>query len=499
VRNGNDTRIDITAIVEDTSSPRQCGADPWHNSQSEEQMKKIKPIKSGSFLTYQSPERFEAVVQSIGDGVFTVDLDWRITCFNRAAEEITGIPRSEALGRRCYEVIDSNICKDACAIRYTMETGQPVVDLNVHFTDRQGLKVPVSVSTALFRKKDGELLGGVESFRDLRHVEELRKKIEKTYSFEDIISKCGKVKRILNILPTISVTESSVLITGESGTGKELFAIAVHNLSGRSKKPFITVNCGGFPETLIESELFGYEVGAFTGATKSKPGRFALAEGGTLFFDEIGELPPLLQVKLLRVLQDKTYEPLGGVRTSKADVRIVAATHCNLEVMVAQGSFRQDLYYRINVINLKIPPLRERMEDVLLLINHFIRHFSALHDKDINGVSPNALNIMMGHDYPGNVRELENIIEHGCVLCPGNMIRVKHLPEWMQPPAEDLNIPSSLEEVEKQFILSILRKNNWNRLAAARDLKIHKTTLFRKIKKLNIELPGRGRYSGEKD
>ena len=462
-------------------------------------MKKNKFTNSVPFLPDQSPERFEAVVQSIGDGVFTVDLDWRITCFNRAAEKITGISRSEALGRRCYEVLNSNICKDACAIRYTMETDQPVVDLNVHFTDRQGLKIPVSVSTALFRNKEGELIGGVESFRDLRHVEELRKEIEKAYSFEDIISKSEKVKRILNILPTIAVNESSVLITGESGTGKELFALAVHNLSGRSKKPFIAVNCGGFPETLIESELFGYEAGAFTGATRRKPGRFALAEGGTLFFDEIGELPPLLQVKLLRVLQDKTYEPLGGVRTSKADVRIVAATHRNLDKMVAEGSFRQDLYYRINVINLKIPPLRERMEDVSLLINHFIWHFSTLHGKDINGVSPNALNILMSHNYPGNVRELENIIEHGCVLCPGNLILVKHLPEWMQPPAEGSNMPSSLEEVEKQFILSILRKNNWNRLAAARDLKIHKTTLFRKIKKLKIELPDRGGHSGEKD
>jgi len=449
------------------------------------------------FIAEPSPERFEAVIQSINDGVFTVDRDWRITCFNRAAEEITGIPRSEALGRRCYEILKSNVCKDTCVIQYTIDTGRPVVNLTAYLTNREGVQVPVSVSSALFRNKKGELIGGVESFRDLRHVENLRKEVEKTYSFEDIISKSGKVKRILDILPTIAANESSVLITGESGTGKELFARAIHNLSGRSEKPFIAVNCGGFPETLIESELFGYEAGAFTGATKSKPGRFTLAQGGTLFLDEIGDLPPLLQVKLLRVLQEKTYEPLGGVRTLKADVRILAATHRNLEERVAKEAFRQDLYYRINVIKLEIPPLRKRMEDVPLLANHFIQRFSVLHDKDISGLSPNALKLLMEHDYPGNVRELENIIEHGCVLCPGNLIRAGHLPEWLRILNEAPDAPSNFEDVEKQFIISVLEKNNWNRLAAAGELKIHKTTLFRKMKKLRIVPPDRVHRQGE--
>lgn len=453
-------------------------------------MKEKKSVNSIVFRGVPSSERFEAVVHSISEGVFTVDREWRITCFNRAAEEITGIPRSEALGRRCYDVFRSNICKDACAIQYTIETGRPVVNLAVYLTNRVGEQVPVSVSTALFRNKKGELIGGVESFRDLRYVEKLRKEIEKAHTFEDIISKNNKIKHILDILPTIAANESSVLIAGESGTGKELFARAIHNLSGRGKRPFVAINCGGFPETLIESELFGYEAGAFTGATKAKPGRFALAERGTLFLDEVGDLPPLLQVKLLRVLQEKTYEPLGAVRSLKADVRIVAATHRDLEAMVAKEAFRQDLYYRINVIKLEIPPLRERMEDVPLLVNHFIGRFSALHDKDISGVSPNALNILMSHDYPGNVRELENIIEHGCVLCPGNLIRVKHLPESLRPRMEKIETASSLAEVEKQFIISILKKNKWNRLAAANDLKIHKTTLFRKMKKFHISPPG---------
>ena len=458
-------------------------------------MQKKIPLNVTPFLAELSPERFEAVIHSVSDGVFTVDRKWRITCFNRAAEEITGIPRSEALGQRCNEVLKSNICKDACVIQYTIETGRPVVNLTVYLTDKQGLQIPVSVSTALFRNKKGELIGGVETFRDLRHVEELRKKIEKSYSYEDIITKNKKIKQIFDILPTIAVNESSVLIAGETGTGKELFARAIHNLSGRGNKPFVVINCGGFPETLIESELFGYEAGAFTGATKAKPGRFALAEGGTLFVDEVGDLPLLLQVKLLRVLQDRTYEPLGSVRSLKSDVRIVAATHRSLEAMVAEETFRQDLYYRINVIKLKIPPLRERMEDMPLLVNHFIGRFSALHDKNISGISPDALNILMSYDYSGNVRELENIIEHGCVLCPGSLIRAKDLPDWLRPPSKEISVASSLEEVEKQFIISVLTKNNWNRLAAARELKIHKTTLFRKIKKLRIYPPDQDRHS----
>ena len=452
-------------------------------------MKKIFSANPVAFSCEPWPERFEAVIHSISEGVFTVDREWRITCFNRAAEEITGIPRSEALGRRCYEVLRSNICKDACAVEYTIETGRPIVNLTVYLTNRKGVQIPVSVSTALFRNKEGKLIGGVESFRDLRHVEELRKEIEKAYTFENIISKNNKIKHILEILPTIAVTESSILITGESGTGKELFARAIHSLSGRAKRPFVAINCGGFPETLIESELFGYEAGAFTGATKAKPGRFALAEGGTLFLDEVGDLQHHLQVKLLRVLQEKTYEPLGGIKTLKANVRIVAATNRKLETMIAEGTFRQDVFYRINVIKLEIPPLRERMEDLPLLVNHFIGRFSALHDKDISGVAPDALNILISHDYPGNVRELENIIEHGCVLCPGNLIRAEHLPEWLPSRIENTVTASNLAEVEKQFIISILKKNKWNRLAAAKELKIHKTTLFRKMKKLHINPP----------
>jgi PAS domain S-box-containing protein len=446
-----------------------------------------------------SPDRFEAVIQSISDGVMTVDSDWRITCFNKAAERISGVPREKAIGRRCYEVLKSNICRGTCAIQYTIETGRPVTNLAIYLENSHGTQIPISISTAVFRDKDGNFRGGVETFRDLRDVEEFRKLIKKTYSFGDIISKSNKINKILDILPTIAESDSTVLITGESGTGKEIFARAIHGLSQRNEKPFVAVNCGGFPETLIESELFGHEAGAFTGATKAREGRFARAEGGTLFLDEIGDLPLPLQVKLLRVLQEKAYEPLGGTRFLKADVRIITATNRDLDKMVGDGAFRQDLYYRINVIKLEIPPLRERLEDVPLLVDHFISRFSLLHNKEIAAVSREALNILMSYDYPGNIRELENILEHGSVLCPGGLIHVKHLPEALRPTLESFVRAETYPEMERQFIIFMLKKNKWNRLAAAREMGIHKTTLFRKIKKLDIRLPEQdGRHKPQK-
>ncbi len=455
-------------------------------------------MKTPYFPSIPSSERFEAVIQSISDGVMTVDSEWRITCFNNAAERISGVSREKALGRRCFEVLKSNICRDTCAIQYTIETGRPVINLAIYLENSHGTRVPVSISTALFKDKDGNIRGGVETFRDLREVEEFRKEIKKAYSFGDIISKSNKVKKILDILPTIAESDSTVLITGESGTGKEIFARAIHASSGRNKMPFVAVNCGGFPETLIESELFGHEAGAFTGAIRARQGRFARAEGGTLFLDEIGDLPLPLQTKLLRVLQNRNYEPLGGTRSLSANVRIITATNRDLEKMVADGTFRQDLFFRINVIKLEIPPLRERLEDVPLLVDHFISRFSALHRKHIEAISHEALDVLMRYDYPGNIRELENIIEHGYVLSPGGLIHVKHLPDSLRPTLNSFVRADTFEEMERQFIIFMLKKNKWNRLAAAREMGIHKTTLFRKIKKLGIRLPDKdGRHKPE--
>jgi PAS domain S-box-containing protein len=434
------------------------------------------------------------ILDSVVDGVFTVDSQWQITSFNRAAAAITGVTQEEAVGQRCSEVLRASICETGCALRQTMADGKPVVCKPVYIVNTRGERIPISISTALLKDSKGNIIGGVETFRDLSLVEQLRKELEKRYTFADILSKNHKMHKLFDILPDIAKSNSTVLIEGESGTGKELFARAIHDLSYRSDKPFVAVNCAALPDTLLESELFGHKAGAFTDAKKDRLGRFALAEKGTIFLDEIGDVSPALQVRLLRVLQEKTYEPLGGTKSVKADVRVVAASNKNLSELVEQKLFRQDLYYRINVVKIVLPPLRERKEDIPLLVENFIGRFNKLQGKNINGITPEALSILMKYDFPGNVRELENIIEHAFVLGRGKMIEPRHLPEHLRPESARLTdgvetAATSLKELEAHFIISALKRNNWNRAATAREFGINRSTLYRKLKSLQIELP----------
>jgi transcriptional regulator with PAS, ATPase and Fis domain len=324
-------------------------------------------------------------------------------------------------------------------------------------------------------------------------VEQLRAEIAGRYTFADILSKNPAMQRLFAILPAVAESGSTVLIEGESGTGKELVARAIHNLSPRRERPLVAVSCGALPDTLLESELFGYKAGAFTDARKDKLGRFALAAGGTLFLDEIGDVSPALQVRLLRVLEEKTYEPLGATEPVRADVRIVAASNKRLADLVKAGTFRQDLFYRINVVTLRLPPLRERREDIPLLVDHFISRFNRLRARDVNGVSPETLQILLNHDYPGNVRELEHLIEHAFILCSGGMIQREHLPEALRSvePAPERSGAGDLHDLEARFLQEALRRHGWNRTAVAKELGIHKTTLWRKIKQFGLSLPGR--------
>jgi len=348
----------------------------------------------------------DVILDSIADGVFTVDDDWNITSFNRAAEEITGISRKEAIGRKCFDVFQANICQTNCALHNTMESGRRWVDRRIDILNGRGEKVPVSISTSILRNEEGRSVGGVETFRDLSAIELLRKEIDDHYTFQDIISKNHHMRRILEILPDIAPSDSTVLIEGPTGSGKELVAKAIHNLSKRAERKYVAVNCGALPDTLLESELFGYRKGAFTDAKKDKPGRFALAEGGTLFLDEISDISTALQVKLLRVLQEKEYEPLGATTTVKANVRVIAATNKALSQQVAHGAFREDLYYRLNVVRITLPPLADRREDIPLLVNHFIRLFNAEQGKRIQGISEEALALLMRHSFPGAQAEI---------------------------------------------------------------------------------------------
>jgi len=433
----------------------------------------------------------EAILESISDGVFTVDGQWRVTSFNRAAEEITGIARRDALGRRCAEVFRASMCETNCALRETMATGAPVVNRAAFIVDAAGRRIPISVSTALLRDASGAVVGGAETFRDLSLIEELRNELQGRSQVGDIVSRSAAMQRVLEMLPRVAESDSSILIQGETGTGKELVARAIHALSERRRGPFVAVNCGALPDTLLESELFGYKAGAFTGASRDKPGRFALAAGGTLFLDEISEVSPALQVRLLRVLQEREFEPLGGVRSERVDLRLLAATNRDLAAQGARGQFRQDLFYRIRVMQLELPPLRRRREDIPLLAQHFIARFNALQNKRVTGLSPDALGVLMAHQYPGNVRELQNIIEHAFVLVDAGRIELAHLPLDLVPlhARGGSRLGALADRLEAQSIHEALARHGGNRLAAAAELGIHKSTLFRKVRRLGLALP----------
>ena len=437
-------------------------------------------------------QRERAILDSVNEGVFTVDLEWKLTSFNRGAEKITGITRNEAIGRPCYEVLRANICEKECAIQHTITSGKPVVNATAYIINRGGKRIPVRLSTALVKDAGGNVVGGVETFQDLTQIEELQKELEGKYTLEDIIGRSPVMKKIFAILPQIAQSSSTVLIHGESGTGKELFARAIHNLSDRKGERFVPVNCAALPDTLLESELFGHKAGAFTDAKRDKPGRFTLADGGTIFLDEIGDVSPAMQVRLLRVLQDQMIEPLGSIEPTPVDVRVIAATNQDLRDLISQGRFREDLYYRIRIIQLDLPRLRERREDIPLLLDHLVNKFNTRFGKNIAGVSDDVMKILMEYDYPGNVRELENIIEHAFILCRGGLIEVHHLPMEMRGIPQDtrsgiMNI--TLQEMEIYMIREALHRYNGNRKKTAEQLGIDLSTLYRKMKKFDIEAP----------
>lgn len=435
----------------------------------------------------------DAILESISDGVFTVDLNWRVTSFNRAAEEITGISRGEALGRLCSEVFKSSMCETECALQRTLKSGKPVINKSGYIINAEGDRIPVTVSTAVLRGGDGKVIGGAETFRDLSEIVALQKELQGRFRIGDLVSHSQAMRPVFDMMPPLAASSTTVLIQGETGTGKELLAREIHGMGPRSQKPFVAVNCGALPDTLLESELFGYKKGAFTGANQDKPGRFALAQGGTLFLDEIGEITPALQVRLLRVLQEQTYEPLGSTRSEQSSARIIVATNRNLVEMVKNGEFRQDLYYRINVISLEIPPLRKRKEDIPLLAEHFIEYFNRIQHKNVNGFTAGAYSLLMAHDWPGNVRELENVVERAFVLCRSKLIGQEHLPvELTGTSSVDVDsgrMEAVIRSAEEQSIRAALKRNSFNRAATARDLGIHKTTLYRKMKTLDLPLP----------
>ncbi|HSL20860.1 MAG TPA: sigma-54 dependent transcriptional regulator [Vicinamibacterales bacterium] len=327
--------------------------------------------------------------------------------------------------------------------------------------------------------------------------EELRRKLRGEFRFENIIGKSKKMHELLELVASVAGSDANILIQGENGTGKELIANAIHYNSKRAKGPFIKINCAAIPKDLIESELFGYKKGAFTGAVTDKEGLFEMAEGGSLLLDEIGEMPPYLQTKLLRVLQEREYRPIGSDRIVKVDFRLICATNADIDTALRDGKLREDLYFRINTITLRVPPLRERTEDIPLLCEYFREKYNKRHDRNLKGITPDAYHLLIRHRWPGNVRELENIIERGVLVAKGNEVTISDLPDSMRSDSQaqaEFTIPPhrTLAEIERMAILQTLHRTNWNKQEAAQILGLYRPTLYSKMKKHAILDPGKG-------
>jgi PAS domain S-box-containing protein len=431
---------------------------------------------------------YQALFEHLAEGIFTIDTRWRITSFNRRAERITGYRREEVLGRHCWEIFRSDLCETGCPLRTTLERGVTRLDQDVRMVGKGGRRFTVLVNTAVVRDGAGRVVGAVESFRPLEGLETPVGEPGRR-AFADIVGASEPMRRLFRMLPDLAASEANVLIQGESGTGKELFARAIHHHSPRRNGPFVAVNCSALAESLLESELFGHEKAAFTGAVTSKVGRFELAKGGTLFLDEIGDLKPALQVKLLRVLEQRVFERVGGTRLIPMQARIISATNRDLKQALRDGSMREDLFYRLRTVPLTIPPLRERREDIPLLVEHFIAKFNALYGKQVRAVDPKVMRLFMDYPWPGNVRELERVMEHAFVFVKGPVIFLSNLPALEEFLAERSPSPPGEppeQQDQRRAILEALRRSGGRRAEAARLLGISRTSLWRRMKRLGL-------------
>lgn len=432
----------------------------------------------------------EAILNSIADGIVVIGLDHRILFLNSAAEKMFGRTDIEALvsNKKCDEFISHPACAAGCLIHTTIETGEPLYNYEIS-CEKKGRIMTFSINTALLRDAQNEIIGGIEIFRDITLIKELHDALRNKYSFDNIIGKDRRMHAVYELIREVAPTKATVLIEGETGTGKELIANAIHLHSPRNNGPFIKATCAVLSEGLLESELFGHVKGAFTGAISDKSGRFELANHGTIFLDEIGDVSLHTQIKLLRVLQDGEFERVGDSKTIKVDVRIIAATNKDLKHAVEKGEFREDLYYRLKVVPIQLPPLRERKEDIPLLMKHFIEKFNREMNARVTNISPGASDLLMEYEYPGNIRELEHSIEYAVIRCHGSTINPEHLPAEIQTRSivdKLINKSDPLREIEREIIYRILRETNWNHQECARRLNISRTTLWRKLKNLNI-------------
>ena len=437
--------------------------------------------------------RLKIILDNLDLGVLTVDRGGHITFFNNRAETITGFNRGDVLGKSCSMIFGKTASQDLLLLNETIADGRARSTTEGEIKTRDGQAIPMRANYMALKNEDGRIVGGLATIADLSLKYQFNSEIRGRYTFYDMVGKDPAIQKIFEIVPVVASSDATILIEGPTGTGKDVLAKVIHNASQRSKKSLVKVNCAALPDNLLESEMFGYVKGAFTGAEKDKPGRFQEADGGTIFLDEIGDLPLSLQAKLLRVLEDKEFYPLGSRKTTKVDVRIISATNQNLEQLVAEKRFREDLFYRLNVMRLDLPPLKDRRGDIPLLISHILKRLCATRDTMVEKFSNDAMEVLLNYDYPGNVRELENIIEHALIVCQDKIIERIHLPLSLQdgissplPEEEKRPFDREIEFSEKTLILDTLRKYNWNKGKTASALDINRTTLWRKIKKYNI-------------
>jgi PAS domain S-box-containing protein len=432
---------------------------------------------------WQRPEILEAVFDQLSDALFLYDKELNIVGVNRAAQMLFGMSSEEMIGKQCQELFRCTICEPNCGVLQGLGPSVCMPTGTVSLHTENGRERMVVIRTVQLFDDAGALEGVVATVKDITEEAEPAKR--------QIVAESQAMREMLNFVRRVAVSEAgSILIEGENGTGKDLIAKTLHYQSLRQAEPFLAINCAAIPETLLESELFGYEKGAFTDARSQKRGLFELADKGTLFLDEIGEIPVSLQAKLLRVLEDQCFRRLGGLRDINVDVRIIAATNKNLSEAVKEGAFRQDLYYRLNVIQLEVPPLRDRPQDILPLVRFFIDQYNGKFKRQIDGVSPEAESLLLAHDWPGNVRELRNAIERAMILEETGHIQAASLPiairtsdpVALEPCADGM----SLTDQERRLVVQALEKCGGNQTQAARLLRVTRDTLRYKIKKFDL-------------
>lgn len=431
------------------------------------------------------------ILDSIAEGVFTVDKNFRINFFNKAAEKITGQNRSTVIGKFCKHIFRSKTCFTDCPIAMVLQTKKNIFDFESTIKTSTGINKPIKLNAAVLYNSSDEPTGGIISFRDISEFEVIGMDLQRGTQFHGMIGHGKQMKEIFELIEEIADTDAPVFIQGESGTGKELVANAIQMLSERKNNPFIKINCSVFPSNLLASELFGHVKGAFTDAIKDRPGRFEIAEKGTIFLDEVAEMPLQMQIQLLRVLQEGTFERVGESITRKSDVRVIAATNINIQEALAKGKFREDLFYRLNVIPILIPPLRSRPEDIVPLVMHFLNKFSLFYKKPIAEIEERAIELLLNYSWPGNIRELENVIEYAFVrTTKKNIIEISKLPPTItnniQPLKTKLISEFSEDSNERSDLLSSLEKNQWNKTKTAEELNLGRTTLWRKMKKFGL-------------